>query len=367
MNHIKQETILVMDDDPDVLNEMKTLLKEKYRVLFAKNGQRALEIVADQHPDLILLDVIIPNGMSGFEVCKQLKDNPDTTKIPVIFITIADKPELETHGISLGAFDYIIKKPLNQENKDSILAKIENHLELKAYREDLEAKVRERTQEIEELNREILQTQEEIIFRLGYVVENRSKETYNHVKRVSLYSKLLALKADLGTEKAELIKIASPMHDLGKISIPDNILKKPGKLTPEERKIMETHTTIGYKILKNSRKGILQAAADIAYQHHEWWNGSGYPQGLKEDNICIQGRIAAIADVFDALANKREYKEPWAKDQIESEFKKLQAIQFDPQLTDLFLENINEFYEILKGNPDIIISDTDDNISLFPG
>ncbi|RFB18003.1 HD domain-containing protein [Bacillus sp. HNG] len=200
--------------------------------------------------------------------------------------------------------------------------------------------------ENEMLSSELEATQKEILFTLGEITETRSKETGNHVRRVAEYSKLLALKYGLSKEEAELLKSASPLHDVGKIGIPDSILNKPQKLTKEEYEIMKTHTTIGYQMLKHSNRRILDAAAIIALTHHEKYDGSGYPEGLKGEEIPLYGRIAAISDVFDALSTDRVYKKAWEMKRIMEYFKDQKGKHFDPQLVDLFLENINEFVSI---------------------
>ncbi|RXJ86757.1 ABC transporter substrate binding protein [Arcobacter sp. CECT 8985] len=200
--------------------------------------------------------------------------------------------------------------------------------------------------EIENLNIEISDTQKEVVFRMGAIAEVRSKETGNHVKRVAEYSKILALKYGLSEKEAEILRQASPMHDIGKVAISDAILKKPGKLTEEEFEIMKTHTTIGYEMLKGSDRPILKAAAIVAHEHQEKWNGSGYPRGLKEENIHIYGRITAVADVFDALGSSRCYKNAWEDEKIFELFRKEKAKHFDPKLIDIFFDNLDEFLEI---------------------
>ncbi len=196
------------------------------------------------------------------------------------------------------------------------------------------------------LNQEIEETQKEIIFVMGEIGESRSKETGNHVKRVAEYSRILALKYGLTEKEAELIKMASPMHDIGKVAIPDAILKKPGKLTDEEFDIIKSHCTIGYNLLKNSSRNILQTAAILSHQHHEKWNGRGYPSGTKSEEIHIYGRITAIADVFDALGSDRYYKKAWELDRILNLFKEERGEHFDPNLVDVFLNNIADIVNI---------------------
>jgi response regulator RpfG family c-di-GMP phosphodiesterase len=196
-------------------------------------------------------------------------------------------------------------------------------------------------------------TQREVIFTLCEVIDRRSKETVHHVKRVSEHSYLLALKYELGEEKAELLKLASPMHDVGKIWIPNVILDKPGKLSAQEFELMKTHTTLGYNMLKASQQEILKTAAVIALQHHEWWNGRGYPLELSGDQIDIFARITAVADVFDALSHNRVYRKAWDVDQILTLFRAEQGIHFDPDIVDVLLENIEDFLSVKDSYPEI--------------
>jgi len=200
--------------------------------------------------------------------------------------------------------------------------------------------------ELVALHKELEKTQKEIIYKMGEVGESRSQETGNHVKRVAEYSKLLALLAGLGEKNANLLYYASPMHDIGKVAIPDEILKKPGRLTKEEFDIMKRHSEIGYNILKSSKRPILKAAAIVAYRHHEKWDGSGYPKGLSGKKIHIFGRITAIADVFDALGSDRVYKKAWDLERILELFREEKGRHFDPELVDIFLNNIDKFKRI---------------------
>ena len=200
--------------------------------------------------------------------------------------------------------------------------------------------------DIVEINKEIVDTQKDIVYKMGEIGETRSKETGQHVKRVAEYSYILARAAGLSETEADTLRIASPMHDIGKVGIPDSVLKKPGKLDAEEWVTMKTHTQIGYEMLRNSKRPILKTAAIVAYEHHEKWDGKGYPNGLKEDNIHIYGRITAIADVFDALGSKRVYKDAWELDKILDLFKEESGKQFDPSLVDLMFANLDKFLEI---------------------
>ena len=207
--------------------------------------------------------------------------------------------------------------------------------------------------DIEKLHKELEDTQREIIYKLGEIGESRNSETGQHVKRVAEYSKLLAQKVGLNQKDVNRLFMASPMHDIGKIGIPDAILNKNGKLDSDEFEIMKTHAQIGYEILKNSKRDILQAAAIVSYTHHEKWNGSGYPLGIKGEDIHIFGRITAIADVFDALGSERVYKKAWPLEKILELFKDEKGKHFDPNLIDIFMENLDEFLEIREKYKDV--------------
>ena len=219
-------------------------------------------------------------------------------------------------------------------------------IELEEFNKELESEVRERTQEIVALNHEIQETQKEVVFTMGAIGESRSKETGNHVKRVAEYSKLLALYSGVDEESAEMLKQASPMHDIGKVAIPDAILNKPGRFDEEERKIMDEHARLGFDMLKHSSRPLLKMAATIAYEHHEKWDGTGYPNRLKGEEITIYGRITALADVFDALGSDRVYKKAWDLERILALFKEERGKHFDPKLIDIFLEHLDDFLEI---------------------
>lgn len=241
-------------------------------------------------------------------------------------------------------FNKITKKIIKDiKRKDRIL--IISDKRQKAEYDNLQLKIQE-IQEIQELNKEIEETQREVVFTMGAIGESRSKETGNHVKRVAEYSKLFALHYGLSEKDAELLKQASPMHDIGKVGIPDNILNKPGRLNDEERVIMNTHAKLGYDMLRHSNRELLKYAATVAYEHHEKWDGTGYPRKLKGEEIHIYGRITALADVFDALGSTRCYKEAWKDDEIFKLFREERAKHFDPKLVDIFFKHLNQFLEI---------------------
>ncbi len=336
-----QQTILIVDDTPENIDVLRGILSERYKIKAAVDGEKALRICAKSPPDLILLDVMMP-GMDGYEVCQHLKADEATASIPVIFVTAKGEVEDEMRGFLLGAVDYITK-PVSPP---LVLARVKTHLALYDQNRELEYRVLERTAEIQALNQEIEETQKEVVFTMGAIGETRSKETGNHVKRVAEYSRIFALHYGLSEKVAELLKMASPMHDIGKVGIPDAILNKPGRLTPSEFGIMKTHARLGYEMLKHSSRIILKAAATLAHEHHEKWNGNGYPRGLKGEEIHIYGRITAIADVFDALGSDRCYKKAWPDDKIFDLIKSERGEHFEPKLVDIFFDHLDEFLQV---------------------
>ncbi|MFK5986973.1 MAG: HD domain-containing protein, partial [Pseudomonadota bacterium] len=222
--------------------------------------------------------------------------------------------------------------------------KVYGHIGLSV--DEIETKVQAGLREVNKLNKEIETTQKEVVFTMGAIGESRSKETGNHVKRVAKYSKILALYYGLDKAEAEMLKQASPMHDIGKVAIADAILNKPGRFNQEEFEIMKTHAELGYKMLNKSQRPLLKMASIVAYEHHEKWDGSGYPQGKKAQDIHIYGRITALADVFDALGSARVYKKAWADDAIFSLIKNERGKHFDPKLVDIFFAHLDEFLSV---------------------
>ena len=238
-----------------------------------------------------------------------------------------------------------LERIIKQSDKQQALV-LKLNEELDEYKDHLENKIEEATKDIINLNKEIEDTQKEVIFRMGAIGETRSKETGNHVKRVAEYSKLLALYYGLGEDEAELLKQVSPMHDIGKVGIPDNILNKPGKFTDKEFEIMKQHSKIGYDMLSGTDKPLLKAASIVAYEHHEKWSGGGYPRGIKGEEIHIFGRITALADVFDALGSDRCYKKKWDDEKIFTLFKEERGRHFEPKLVDIFFVNLDQFLKV---------------------
>jgi len=338
----KRFKILIVDDAPKNIQVVANLLGDtEYDISYATNGFRALELIEENTFDLVLLDVMMPE-MNGYEVCRIIKKDSFCEDLPVIFITAKTDEESLVEAFDAGAQDYVTK-PFNSAE---LMARIRTHLKLKAFEDSQQIVIDNAMAELKVLNQEIIETQKEVIFTMGSIGETRSKETGLHVKRVAEYSRLLARLSGLEEYEADLIAMASPMHDIGKVGIPDSILNKKGKLDADEFEIMKTHVTIGYEMLKHSDRPILKTAATIALEHHEKWDGSGYPKGLKGDKIHIYGRITALADVFDALGSDRCYKKAWLDEDIFALLKEQSGKHFDPSLIDMFFSNLEDFFSV---------------------
>jgi putative two-component system response regulator len=332
-----RHSILVVDDVPDNIQILMGLLSKQYKIQAATNGERALKIAQTfPQPDMILLDVMMPE-MDGFEVCKQLKANAETAHIPVIFVTAKTEQVDETQGFDLGAIDYIAKP----YNPAIVKTRVKAQLALSMENRHLEMLVKERTQEL-------VNTRKSIINKLGKAAEYKDNETGLHVIRMSLYTKLLAEKVSNDEQWIELIYNAAPMHDVGKIGIPDAILRKPDKLDADEWKVMMTHAEIGGEILGDEDSTLLKMAREVAINHHEKWNGKGYPTGLVAEEIPLTARIVAIADVFDALTSERPYKKAWSIEKTIALIEEESGKHFDPSLVPLFLSCIPEIKTIMK-------------------
>ena len=318
----RRPQLLVVDDEPANLQVLRHILQEDYRLLFAKDGAKALELAAREKPELILLDVMMP-GMTGYQVCAQLKATPATSAIPVIFVTALADVEDEAQGFAVGAVDYITK-PVSPA---IVKARVRTHLSL----------VR-----VEELR----ETRLQIVQRLGLAAEYKDNETGLHVIRMSHYSRVLALAAGFSEAQAEELLNAAPMHDVGKIGIPDAVLRKPGKLDGEEWEVMKQHAQIGADIIGEHPSGLLRMAREIALNHHEKWDGSGYPRGIGGAEIPVEARIIAIADVFDALTSERPYKKAWPVEEAVQLLREQSGRHFDPELVELFLGQLPAILEI---------------------
>ena len=328
------QTVLVVDDTPENIDVLKGILADHYRIRAATNGELALKIVEKQQPDLILLDVMMPE-MDGHEVCRRLKANPETVDIPVIFVTAKTETADEKAGFELGAVDYITK-PVNPA---IVKARVSTHLTLADAQRACREQVQKRTHELE-------QSQRAAIFMLGEAGHYNDTDTGVHIWRMAAYSAALARALHWPVEHAGLLEMAAPMHDTGKIGIPDEILKAPRKLTAEEWEIMKTHAEIGHRILSQSDTEVFRLAAKVAMAHHERWDGSGYPQGLAGEDIPECARIVAIADVFDALTMRRPYKDAWPLEKAFETIRGDAGSHFDPHMVDVFLSIREEIVRI---------------------
>jgi len=329
-----KQTVLVVDDTPENIDVLVGILKEDYHVKAAINGKMALKIVHASHPDIILLDIMMP-GIDGYEVCRLLKEDHTTRHIPVVFITAKIEISDEIKGLELGAVDYITK-PISPP---IVKARVETHLALHNQNRELDRKVHERTRQLHETRLQIIQ-------RLGRAAEYKDNETGMHVIRMSHYTRILGIAAGMSDADADMLMNAAPMHDIGKIGIPDEILKKPGKLDNHEFDTMKTHCVIGGEIIGEDTSELLQLAKVVALTHHEKWNGLGYPNQLKAENIPRVGRIVAVSDVFDALTSERPYKKAWKVDDAVGLLEKEAGTHFDPQLIPLFVNALPEILEI---------------------
>ena len=318
--------VLIVDDEPANLKVMREVLGNQYRMSFAKSGDAALALLEKELPKLILLDIMMPD-MNGFEVCQIVKRNPKTSHIPIIFVTALGDESDEYKGFELGAVDYITK-PISPA---IVRARVNTHLSL------VQAE-------------QLKQAHVDLVERLGRAAEYKDTDTGEHIVRMSQYSKVLALALGMDEQRAVLLRQAAPMHDVGKIGIPDAILLKPGKLTSEEFDHMKEHATIGAQILANSSSPLLQLAHTLAIEHHEKWDGSGYPNGIQGEEISVEGRIVAIADVFDALTSKRPYKEAWSVEKTVLHMQEQAGTHFDPALIELLVKNLDDIIAIKNAN-----------------
>ncbi len=343
--------ILIVDDVTENIQVAMSILKEdSYTFSFATQGAEALELI-QRHAadlDLILLDIMMP-GIDGFAVCQAIKKSPLTASIPVIFLTAKIDIDAISEGFSLGAVDYITK-PFHPEE---LLARVKTHTSLYKAKNLLQQHniaLNTKLQfEHKRLLTELEDSQKEMIWMLTELMESTSDETGQHCRRVSEFSALLAhYHPALSADDAETLRYAAPMHDIGKMTVAHELLHKPGRYTEEEFIQMQAHSTNAYNLLKHSNRNLMQAAATIAHEHHEKWNGKGYPRGLKGTQIHIYGRIVALADVFDALTHARQYKEAWKIDEAVQYIKEHDGTQFDPELITIFLEHLDEFIAIAK-------------------
>jgi len=353
---VAKPTILVVDDTPDNLSLMLELLKGDYVVKLANGGERALKLAAlDPHPDLMLLDIMMPT-MDGYEVCQRLKANPQTRDIPVVFLTAKTEVDDEKKGLEIGAVDYITK-PISPP---IVLARVKTHLALKSHADFLRDKSDFLQAEVNKRTREVIAIQDVTIHVMASLAETRDSDTGNHIRRTQYYVLALAKRlsthprfsAQLTDNFIHLLFKSAPLHDIGKVGIPDRILLKPGRLEPDEFEIMKTHTTLGRDAILHAEKQLgmqvefLSVAKEMALSHHEKWDGSGYPQGLAGDSIPVSARLMAVADVYDALISRRVYKQGMPHDPAAAIILAGKGTHFDPDMVEAFQNIQGQFQDI---------------------
>ncbi len=318
----RRPRLLVVDDEPANLQVLRQILQSRYRLSFARDGEKALQLAAQERPQLILLDVMMP-GLSGLDVCRQLKADPALRHIPVLFVTALSDPSHEAEGFAAGGVDYLTK-PVSPP---IVLARVRTHLSLVA---------------ADELRASRLA----IVHCLGRASEYRDNETGRHVIRMSHFAQVLGRALGMAEDEADDLLNAAAMHDVGKIGIPDAILLKPGALDDAQWAVMRRHPEIGAEIIGSHEARVLQMARRVALAHHEKWNGKGYPQGLAGEAIPLEARIVALCDVFDALTSERPYKSAWPVEKAVQLLKDEAGQHFDPQLVERFVAHLPEILEI---------------------
>ena len=351
-------TVLVIDDAPDNLTLMSGLLKDRYKVKVANHGKLGLKVaLAAPPPDLILLDIMMPD-LDGYEVCRRLKSNPASRAIPVIFLSAKTDVQDEEKGLLLGAVDYI-SKPISPS---LMLARVATQIALHAKTESVRVDSTVRDQEQARQIADLSAAQDVTILAMTSLAETRDSDTGNHIRRIQHYVQALAqsLKdhprfADqLGPQAISLLFKSAPLHDIGKFGIPDRILLKPSSLSPEEFEIMKTHTTLGFEAIEQAEKALglqaplLRTAKEIVLSHQEKWDGSGYPQGLKGDEVPMSARLMAVADVYDALISQRVYKAALPHDRAVQIVFQGRGSHFDPDMVDAFIGIQDEFEAIAQ-------------------
>ncbi len=341
--------ILVADDDERTRVALADiLLTQEYDVVHARDGEESVRKAQAESPDVILLDIRMPR-MDGFEVIRLLKADRFTKLIPIVVVTGEDDVELRVRALKLGADDFLTKPPHAAE----LTARVRSLVKVKAYNDymrhyqaTLEAEVRERTRELNEAHERLKSASLDTIHRLSRAAEYKDEDTAFHLHRISNYAVAIARRIGLDGATTDSLLYSIPMHDIGKIGVPDRILLKPGKLDPDEWMIMKRHTEFGAQILKDSESDFIEMGGVIAFTHHERWDGSGYPRALREEEIPVEGRVAALADVFDALTTKRPYKEPFPNEKALRIMREGRGSHFDPDMVDAFFDIEDEILEI---------------------
>ncbi len=343
------KTILIVDDEPDNRKLLTAFLRaDGHRCLEAPDGATALTRAFETPPDLVLLDIMMP-VMSGFEVARRLKEDPRTCEVQVVMVTALSQVEDRVRALDAGADDFMTK-PLH---RPEVRARVRNSLKVKAYHDQqtadrgaLEAAVAARTAELSQSVEALRSAHLETVTRLVRAAEHKDEDTGSHVVRIGHYSAIIGAHLGMTSEEVEQLRLAAPMHDVGKIGIPDKILLKPGPLDDAEWEIMRRHPVMGQQILEGSDSPLLQVAETIALTHHERWDGTGYPRGLRGEEIPLVGRIVAIVDVFDALTTERPYKKAFPLSKALDILNEGRRSHFDPEITDAFFEALDEILEV---------------------
>ncbi|MBU2550353.1 MAG: two-component system response regulator [Proteobacteria bacterium] len=343
--------ILVVDDEDLNLRLIEALLRPQgYEVTLARDGAEALEKVRENPPDLILLDIMMPR-MNGFETAGKIRSDPATMLIPIVMVTALQDVEDRVKALEVGADDFLTKPVDRMELRARVrsLLKVKAYNDhMKNYQQELEAQVAQRTEQLRQAFEKITRASLETIHRLARAAEYKDEDTGAHILRMSNYSAAIARKMGLDDVTVERILYAAPMHDVGKIGIPDSILLKPGPLGKEEWELMKQHTTIGARILEGSDGDFIRMAEMISLTHHEKWDGNGYPRGLQGEDIPLVARIVAIADVFDALMSKRPYKQPFSLEKSLGIIRESRGSHFDPEAVDAFF-SIQDEILVIRG------------------
>ena len=342
--------ILMVDDDPSVVDLLAAVLQRQgFRFASAKDGVEGLEKAKETLPDLIILDISMPR-MDGLEMCRRLRADPATQRIPVVMFTGLSDRSMRIKGLTAGANDFLTKPVDNTE----ILVRVGNLLKIKKYQDVLEAHSKILELKVEERTRQLREALIDTVQRLTLAAEYRDEDTYVHVKRISYYTAVIVKHLGIPQPDADIMFYSSPMHDIGKVGISDTILLKPGALTAAEYEIMKTHTTIGARILRGSGSPYLRSAEKFAIAHHERWDGSGYPLGLKGEDIPVEGRILGIIDQYDALRSRRPYKPALGHEEavriLTEGNDKSSPVHFDPKVLRIFKECSSEFRDIFEAH-----------------
>ncbi len=358
LDFTQKPTVLVVDDTPDNLSLMSGLLKDVYKVKVANNGEKAIKIVqSDSPPDLILLDIMMP-GLSGYDVCKILKEDRTTRDIPIIFLTAMTATDDEKKGLELGAVDFITK-PVNPP---IVMARVATQLQVKAAADFLKDQNVYLESEVAKRTRELAAIQDVTILAMASLAETRDNDTGNHIRRTQFYLDLLAnylknhdrFRGFLSDHTITMLFKSAPLHDIGKVGIPDRILLKPGRFEPHEFEIMKTHCKLGRDAIQHAEDQLglavefLKYAKEIAYSHQEKWDGTGYPEGLAGDDIPISARLMAVADVYDALISRRVYKSGMPHEKAVGIIAEGRGTHFDPDIVDAFMALQQQFQDVAR-------------------